>query len=310
MMDFKPRPGMSPTGRYMVMTRATVAGPPETVLLNREGEEQLLLERSDVSALPPNWQWPEPVMLTAADNTTPIYGVVFRPSDFSPEKSYPVLDYTAGHLEQTSAFRQCIGSEGYLSAAAWAELGFIVVKFNPRGGDLRGRDFHDQVPKTIPKCLKADCVAGIQQLGERYAWMDTTRVGVVDPCYYPQALTAMFMHPEFYQVGVSLHPVDGRLMGAFYRHWQHHAPLEDFAHRLQGKLLLTHGMLDEAISVAGTLRVVEALHQANKDFDMLLLPNGLYEGSDYVLRRSWDYLVTHLLGEQPPKNFALCLRES
>ena len=72
--------------------------------------------------------------------------------------------------------------------------------------------------------------------------------------------------------------------------------------------MLIHGMLDNCTPVASTLRIVEALQRANKDFDLLLLPNfGHYggSGSRYVLRRTWDYYVRHLQNIDPPREFSL-----
>ena len=295
----------SPSGRYIVTTRARVNTLPESVLLDRNGQKLLTLETTDVSGMPLSWQWPEPVIVKGADGISDITGIVFRPTDFSADKSYPVLDYSSGHVEPLRAFSSMGGPEGYLSALAWAELGFIVVKFNNRGGDMRSAAFRDDKDPRLPKHGKADCVAAIKQLSQRYSYMDLDRVGVVDASYYPAALTGMLIYPDFYKVGVSLHPADSRFMGSMYRGWNGYPAYETFATNLRGKLLLTHGMLDDVISVAGTFRVIDALQQANKDFDMLLLPNVDYFGADYVLRRTWDYMVSHLLGAKPPENFEL-----
>ena len=100
--------GISPNGDYIVTTRSRVDDPPVTELRDRNGELLLIVETADIAGLPSGWQWPEPVAMKAADNTTDIYGVVFRPSDFDPEKSYPVLDFGMG-----SPF-YCPNSEGSL----------------------------------------------------------------------------------------------------------------------------------------------------------------------------------------------------
>lgn len=297
--------GVSPSSHYIVVSRSRVDTPAESLLLDSSGQVLSCLETADISALPDNWQWPEPVMVKSADGKTDIYGIVFRPTDFSEEREYPVLDYSSGHPEPLRSFSSIAGPEGYLAAQAWAELGFIVVKFNNRGGDLRGNAFRNDRNPDLPKQGKEDCVAGITQLARRYSYLDTTRVGVVDSSYYPTALTGLLIYPDVYKVGVSVHPADARFMGTMYRGWQGYPSYEAFVDNLQGKLLFAHGMLDDIIPVAGTFRIVEALQKANKDFDMLLLPNVGYFGSDYVLRRSWDYLVTHLLERSPPDNFLL-----
>ena len=64
-------------------------------------------------------------------------------------------------------------------------------------------------------------------------------------------------------------------------------------------------MLDTVTPPENTFRLVEALRQANKDFDLLLLPNDGHEISSYTLRRTWDYLLKHLQGIEPPETFKL-----
>jgi hypothetical protein len=82
---------------------------------------------------------------------------------------------------------------------------------------------------------------------------------------------------------------------------------EDLVHQLRGQLLLIHGMLDQFTPVTGTVRLIDALQQANKDFDMLLLPEEGHDIPNYALRRSWDYFVIHLHGIEPPSEFSLTI---
>ena len=92
---------------------------------------------------------------------------------------------------------------------------------------------------------------------------------------------------------------------------QTHRPAEELVENLQGKLMLMHGLMDRMDHSAATWRLVDALQQANKDFDMQILPNegfpdgGAHIGGDFAFRRTWDYFVEHLQGNQPPKEFDL-----
>jgi dipeptidyl aminopeptidase/acylaminoacyl peptidase len=284
---------------------------PVSLLLDRQGKEVLVLEATDTSAMPNNWQWPEPVMLKGADNKTDIYGLIYRPSNFDPEKSYPILDLSWGNSPPVTPF---MGGWFFYGALAWAELGFIVVKFGNRGGGLRDKAFREEIDHTQPYYNKADCAAGIQQLAQRYSYMDINRVGVASYTLYPEALTGLLIHPDIYKVGVDINPMsDARLLpqlgnfggGAAF------PPYEKFVENLQGKLLLIHGMKEDVVLVAATFRLVEALQKAGKSFDMLLLPNVNHYGPlDYATKRSWDYLVEHLLEEEPPEGFTINLTPS
>lgn len=302
---------VSPDGQRLLTTQSRVDQSPLSVLLDSQGKVVMEVEAADLSALPSPFQWPEPMMLKGADGSSDIYAVIFRPSDFSPERSYPVLDLSFGFSEPVGAFtNNALGGHHYWLSHAFAELGFIVVRFNQRGEGLRGgaglRDtnFTHFRDTTVPFHNKADAVACIQQLCERYPYMDENRVGVADSVTVPSALTGLLVHPDCYSVGVSLNPIsDGRLFPMNIGGGSTFPPYEAFAHKLRGRLLLMHGLLDDAIPVASTLRVVEALQAADKDFDMLLLPNMGHTGHNkYSLRRCWDYLVEHLAVEDAPEN--------
>jgi dipeptidyl aminopeptidase/acylaminoacyl peptidase len=82
--------------------------------------------------------------------------------------------------------------------------------------------------------------------------------------------------------------------------------------RLEGKLLLMHGELDDNVHPSSTMQLVDALIKANKDFDLLIMPgeNHGAGGNRYFIRRRWDYFVRHLLGVEPPKNFQLPAEEA
>ena len=77
------------------------------------------------------------------------------------------------------------------------------------------------------------------------------------------------------------------------------------AHNLCSKLLLIHGEMDENVHVSSTLVVVDALIKANKDFDLLIMPNRPHSCTNdpYFVRRRWDYFVRHLLGTEPPAGY-------
>ncbi len=80
------------------------------------------------------------------------------------------------------------------------------------------------------------------------------------------------------------------------------------AKNLKGHLLLAHGTMDNNVPPYNTLLVVDALIKANKDFDLLLIPNvahGYGAASNYMTRRRWDYFVRYLMGAEPPKEFQI-----
>lgn len=312
---------VSCTGNFAVVTRSRADEVPVSLLVDRFGKEVLQLEMADISALPENWRWPEPVKLLAADGKTDIYGLIFRPSDFSPDKSYPVVSHlysvpdfpwvAKGSFSNGPAF-----GLSYLDAAALAELGFIVIQIDGRGVPYRNKAFQDESYGHVESVSKLeDHITGIRQLAERYPYLDLERVGVTTHTAGGSgALQGLLCHPEFYKVGVCMRPHDSRLMSSAMWNDKYaggsgspegYRYPEEVVDNLEGKLLLMNGMLDWCNPPAGVFRLVEALQKANKDFDLLLLPNISLVPCSYQIRRAWDYLVKNLLQIEPPKEFKL-----
>ena len=306
--------GVSPTGNYLVTTRSRVDEVPVSLLFDRYGNQLQLLETADITGLPENARWPEPVMLKADDGNTDIYGVVFRPSDFNPDHSYPVLDATYNYATPVGSFsNNSMNNWHYLSCWAYAELGFIVVVIFNRGNEgLRDAAFNAYQDPVMPleplrfRFNKEDCVAGIKQLAARHPYMDLARVGIVEFCSIPTAVAGLLIYPDFYSVGVSINAqLDSRLFASIGTRDEGYPEFESLAGNLQGKLLLIHGMLEDVMPPTMLFRLVEALQKENKSFDMLLLPNLGHCANGYTIKRSWDYVVEHLLGLEPPEDFKL-----
>ena len=318
--------GVSPDGQYIVTTRSRVDKSPISLLIDREGREVLTIEKADVSGLPAGWQWPEPVKLKAADDYTDLYGVVFRPPGFTSSEHYPVLDFSCG-LRYMSFVPQGSFVNGgpwfdfnYLYGAALASLGFIVVAINGRGTPDRNKAFQDHNFGDVSSTNDFnDRIAGLRQLAKKYPYMDLERVGITGTDNIANPVYGLLNHPEFYKVAVMHCYNDPRFtMAAFGEQFDGISTdnvnatktqyAEDNVEALKGKLLLIQGMLDYA-TPASTFRLVDALQKANKDFDMICLPNVAQDMPSYGIRRNWDYLVTHLQGIDPPNEFNLVMSD-
>ena len=310
---------MSPSGQYFTTTRSRLNETPACVVFSCDGTERVV-ETADITGLPKGWHWPEPVAMTAADGETAIYGAIFRPSHFDPNKKYPVLEHTFYcNTDDIStpkqAFNDGLGGDMYWAMQAYAELGMIAVAIDGRGTLFRNKAFSDDSYGWAPSTSNIDDrVSGIKQLATRYPSMDLERVGITGVRGNTQSLYALLEYPDFYKVGVLCEMHDSRLIQASAallmeeacadssenpRHYKHHL------HKLTGKLLIRHGMIDIFNTVGGTFRLIHELEKANKDFDMLIMPKQDVLPSNYTTRRTWDYLVKHLIGDEPPKEFVL-----
>ena len=310
---------LSPDGDYFVDSYSTPVTPPVTVVRDLDGEVVMELERADISRLVDSgWRPPEPFTVKARDGETDLHGLLYKPTHFDPSRSYPVVNYLYPGPQSGS-----VGSRSFRASRgdkqAIAELGLIVVEVDAMGTPGRSKAFHDAYYGNMGDNGLPDQVGMIRQLGARHPWMDLDRVGIWGHSGGGFASTAgILRYPDFYKVAVSQ---AGNHDNRSYEDdwgekWQ--GLLETYpdgttnydnqanqliAGNLKGKLLLAHGTMDTNVPAYNTLLVVDALIAADKDFDLIMLPNrGHGFGNEpYMMRRRWDYFVRHLLGVEPPE---------
>jgi dipeptidyl aminopeptidase/acylaminoacyl peptidase len=314
--------GFSPSGRYFVGSYSRPDAPPIMVLRTATGRLVKRVETADISALIKDGYTPaEPFQVMAADGKTAIYGTLYRPSTFDANKKYPVIDSIYPSFNRTAkSFAGTVFD--VRGAPALAELGFIVITIDGRG-TMPGRStafIDDEYGQMGKGGNLDDHIAGIRQLAERYPYMDLNSVGITGHSGGGYASTlAILKRPDFYKVAVSTAGNHDQLGYTYIWGEIFNGPVgegdykgsanQNFAANLQGKLLLMHGELDDNVSPSLTMKVVDALIKANKDFDMLIIPNGSHNHgvllSPYCLRRTWDYFVRHLLNTEPPAGYAI-----
>lgn len=313
----------SPSGRFFVDTYSTVDTAPVSVLRRADGKLVANLERADLSPLQAGGvTLPEAFTATAADGTTTLYGVILRPSNFDPSKRYPVIDqiYPGPQEQRTpNGLTAVMFDHAFHSfTQPMAELGFVVVLVDGRGTPGRSKAFLDlSYGKLSNGGFLEDHVAAIKELGRSRPWMDLDRVGIYGISGGGNATArAMFLYPDFFKVGVANagnhdqrgynalwgESYNGPLVGDNYSSTSNAA----IAKNLKGKLLLMHADMDANVSPALTMQVVDALIKANKDFDMLIVPNeGHFAWGSYRTRITWDYMVRNLMGAIPPKEYVM-----
>jgi dipeptidyl aminopeptidase/acylaminoacyl peptidase len=305
----------SPDDKYFVDNYSRVDLPTRSVLRKLEdGSVVMELEQADIEdVLAVGWRFPEPFKLKAADGETDIYGLIWKPTNFDPSRKYPVIDQTYTGPQAVNApktFRRALLN----SCTSLTELQFIMITVDGRGTARRSKKFHDFSYNNLGGGC-TDHITAIKQLAEKYSYMDAERVGIYGGSAggYDTA-RALLVWPDFYDVGVSASGNhDHRMAKAWWPEQYMGYPVGDFyedqsnisqAGNLKGKLLLVHGELDENVNPSATFRLADALIKANKDFDMLIVPDshhgfrGIY--GDYVTRKRWDYFVRHLHGVEPP----------
>jgi dipeptidyl-peptidase-4 len=301
----------SPDGEHIIDTYSRVDLPPQHELRRvADGKFICKLEQADWSALlKAGWQTPERFVAKARDGKTDIYGVIWRPTNFDPKKSYPVIEkiYAGPH----GSF---VPKRFYhhFRVQDLGELGFIIVQMDGMGTSHRSKAFHDVCWKNLGDSGFPDRILWMKAAAKKYPYMDTSRVGIYGGSAGGQSSTrAMLAHGDFYKVAVSdcgCHDnrMDKIWWNELWMSWPvgpHYAEQSNVtnAHKLQGKLLLTVGELDRNVDPTSTMQVVNALIKADKDFDLIVFPGGGHGvgESSYGLRRRRDYFVRHLLGVEP-----------
>jgi dipeptidyl-peptidase-4 len=312
----------SPSGRFVLDTGSAVDRAPTTVVRDRRGAVTVEVQRADVSRLAAaGWAPPERFQVLAADGVTPLWGVLHRPARLEPGRRYPVVDdlYPGPQINRAyPSFEDQFFPN--LDVDALASLGFVVIALDGRGTPGRSRDFHAASYGRLGTAgFLEDHVAALRQLAARYPYIDLGRVGVRGTSGGGfAAVRAMLDHPDVFHVGVA---ISGAHDERYYQsHWleAYQGPPEQsdwsevsnarYADRLRGRLLLAHGEMDENVHPYQTLQLVDALIAAGKDFDLIYVPgveHGMAGRTGYVLRRSWDFLVRHLLAAEPPSEYAL-----
>ncbi|MFD3685675.1 DPP IV N-terminal domain-containing protein [Nocardiopsis sp. NPDC058631] len=308
----------SPDGRCFVDVVSWIDEPARTLLLDRDGNTTATLDTADASALvEAGFEPPERFTVKAADGVTDLWGLLYRPHGLDPDRKYPVLDETYPG-PQTSVVsvrypRSCGPAHDH--AVSMAALGFAVVVVDTRGTPRRSKAFQTATRGEGDTVGLDDHVAVITQLGQLHPWMDLDRVGIYGHSGggYESA-RALMLHPEFFKAAVS--SAGGHDALVYHAAWGEtyvadpgddlyaaHAT-EAHAGNLVGKLLLVHGELDDNVTPHVTMRLVDALIDADRDFDLLIVPNAdhsLLARQRYWWRRRWDYFVRHLMGETPPE---------
>ena len=274
------------------------------------------IEKGDITALVKlGWNAPEVFVAKGRDGTTDIWGLVWKPTRFDPARKYPVIEYIYAGPHGTHTPKSFAAMTGM---QAQAELGFIVVQMDGMGTSNRSKAFHDVAWQNIKDAGFPDRILWHQAFAAKNPWYDITRVGIYGGSAGGQnSMGALLFHPDFYKAAVSYAGCHDNRMDKIWwnEQWmgwpigpQYAASSNvDHAHKLQGKILLIVGELDTNVDPASTLQVVNALLNANKNFDFLMIPGAEHNAgrggafADYGERKRFDFFVRHLMNQNPPE---------
>ena len=318
----------SKTFNYFIDTYQRVDLEPHVVLRNRHGKKIMDLEKADISRIKEmGWKAPERFKVKAADGVTDLYGVMWKPFDFDSTKHYPIISsvYPGPFYEYVpTQFDFIHGRNTQL-----AQLGLIVIAVGHRGGSpMRGKYYHTYGFGNLRDYPLADDKYAIEQLADRYPYIDATRVGIFGHSGGGfMATAAICTYPDFYKAAVS---AAGNHDNYIYNKWfteTHNGATEEkkvvkdsvngdrteytykfrvntninLAKNYKKGLLLVTGDMDDNVHPAHTYRMIDALIKAGKNFDMLVLPgqdHGFSGAAElFFERKLWAHFAKYLLGD-------------
>lgn len=218
---------------------------------------------------------------------------MIKPKDFDPQKAYPVFLY-----QYSGPGSQQVSNSFYSANDFWyemlAEKGYIVACVDGRGTGFKGAEFKKQTQLELGKYEVEDQIAFAKALGQE-SFVDKDRIGIWGWSYGGfMSSNALFQGADTFEMAIAVAPVTSwRFYDSVYTERYMTTPQENpsgydnnspMSHvdKLKGKFLLVHGSGDDNVHVQNSMQMIEALIQANKDFDWAIYPDndhGIYGGN-------------------------------
>ncbi|MEN6312434.1 MAG: DPP IV N-terminal domain-containing protein [Acidobacteriota bacterium] len=298
---------LSPDGKYFVDTAQTHDVPATTTLRNAKGRLVAEVTRTDVSkqdAL--GIKKAELFKFKAADGTTDLFGILQFPSNFDPNKKYPLLVSVYGGPGWNGA------SETYARPNVVCELGFLVASFDFRGSSGRGKKAMDSIYGKLGIVEIDDQAAGVKSLYDR-PYFDKTRVGIYGTSYggYASAM-CLLRHPGVFTAACAQSSVTSWYQyDSIYTERYMWIPQENkegyeagnamnYAKDLKGRLMLYYGTADNNVHPTNAMQLIAALQKAGKSFEVQVGPD---RGHTAVNNdRMLEFFLENLMMKQVPLN--------
>ena len=299
--------------RYLVDTYSKVNQAPITVLRDAiTGKLIKILESADITKLKQyGWVAPEVFVAKGRDGKTDMWGIIQRPTNFDPNKKYPVIEYIYAGPGDAYTPKSFIPYNWNMTSLA--DLGFIVVQLDAMGTAWRGKQFEEVCYKNLKDAGFPDRELWIKAAAQKYPYIDAERVGIFGASAGGQeSTTAVLLHGDFYKAAYSSCGCqDNRMDKIWWNELWMSYPIDssyvecsnvENAHKLERPLMLVVGEMDDNVDPSSTYQVANALIKAGKDFELVVLP-GVHHtmGELFGEHKRYDFFVKNLLGIIPPK---------
>ena len=289
----------SPNFQYFITTFSS-ATQPTTYTLNeaKKGAQVQVIENNEALATKlKGYDLPAKeffVLKTAKGNELNAW--ILKPKDFDPNKKYPVFMYQYSGPGSQQVNNDWNGTDDYWFQML-AQQGYIVACVDGRGTGFKGAAFKKVTQKELGKYEVEDQIDAAKVIGN-YPYVDKNRIGIWGWSYGGfMASNCILKGADVFKMAIAVAPVTNwRFYDSIYTERYMQTPQENatgydenspinHVNKLKGKYLLIHGSGDDNVHVQNSMQMIEALIQANKQFDSEIYPDknhGIYGGKTRI----------------------------
>ncbi|MNF27880.1 Prolyl tripeptidyl peptidase precursor [compost metagenome] len=278
---------LSPNFQYYINTFSS-ASLPTTYTLNeaKSGKQIQVIENNETLASKlKGYNLPsKEFFVLKTDKGNELNAWMIKPKDFDPTKKYPVFMFQYSGPGSQQVANQWGSSNEYWFMML-SQQGYIVACVDGRGTGYKGADFKKCTQKELGKYEVEDQIDAAKVIGN-YAFVDKSRIGIFGWSYGGfMASNCILKGNDIFKMAIAVAPVTNwRFYDSVYTERYMQTPQENpsgydenspinHVDKLKGKFLLIHGSGDDNVHVQNSMQMMEALIQANKQFDSQIYPD-------------------------------------
>lgn len=292
---------LSPDKQWFITEHSHLDRPPRSDLHTANGRFIGTLARSTVDPQRADWPAAEEFVAQAADGVTEVHGLIMKPHGFDDGMQYPVIERIYGGMQAQAVPRDFVGhrmqrpgSEYYTMLEYLRSQGYVVIVMDTPGTPGRGREFHLRTHGSWPDGIIDDHAAVLRQLLAAHSYMDAGRIGIEGNSWGGQlAVRGLTDAPQLYKAASAAVPETDLLDHVHWIEFQNGTPQNNpdayqngttaLVDQIDGELLLIHGTSDANVPFSNTMKLVDALTEAGKYYELVILP-----GTNHALQGNGD----------------------
>jgi len=299
--------------QYFINTHSSSETPPIYSLYTAKGKMlQIIKDNATLKTVLSEYKMSKKEFSTIPINGNALNMWMLKPVDFDANKKYPLLLF-----QYSGPGYQKVANTWNASNDYWhnmlAQKGMIIVCVDGRGTGFKGSDFKKSTYLNLVKYETEDQIAVAKKLAKR-SYIDKKNIGIWGWSFGGHVSTnALLKGSDIFSTAIAVAPVTSwRFYDTVYTERFLRTPQENpagyddnspinYADKLKGNYLLVHGTGDDNVHVQNSYRMINALIEANKQFDMFMVPDrthAIYKGKNMRLNlytKMTNFVETHLI---------------